>query len=245
MASHFAPNKIEEAQNYANSLNKTLLRVEATEDARNQLMKSKMKLLKEAFPYIDPYVQCVILQSVIYLNKNQFNDIKNDYFLLIESVKNSSDEWVRRKAFEFSEYPTIQTDQDINESFDMSAFINYESKNQSNNNDGGGDDDDHFDVSQIEKLFPDITPPSANIKKREIKRRPEQTNKEQNINRARNISIGLSIPQQQDVSLSQPTYSTSQPKSHEKKKGKIFGDFPPDPPKKEKKKKKIMQDFNF
>ena len=92
---------------------------------------------------------------------------------------------------------TFETDQDINESFDMSAFINYESKNQSNNNDGGGDDDDHFDVSQIEKLFPDITPPSANIKKREIKR-------------TRNISIeGLSILQQQNVSLLQPTHSPS------------------------------------
>ena len=98
------------------------------------------------------YFQDRFFQNTIGVKKTHVEDIKNDYLLLIESVQNSSDEWLRRKAFEFCEYPTIENDQDINESVDISAFIDNECKNQGKNNDVA-----HFDVSRIEKLIPDMT----------------------------------------------------------------------------------------
>lgn len=98
-----------------------LLRPNATLEANKQLLQN-IDQIKENFNLYDPYIQAVLIQSVINLSASDFDKISKDYFELIKIAKDSQDEWVRRKAFEFSEYPKIKIEDDIRTSLDIAPL---------------------------------------------------------------------------------------------------------------------------
>jgi hypothetical protein len=95
---------------FANSLNAALLKPGATMEASQYLTGSIIHRVIASFPVLDPYVQAVLLQSVLNLPAPQFDAIHNEYFDLIRLARDSEDEWVRQKANEFQNYPSLTID---------------------------------------------------------------------------------------------------------------------------------------
>jgi hypothetical protein len=106
---------------FATRLNTTLLKPGATMEASKYMTSSIRKIL-ESFTLIDPYVQAVLLQSVIHISASDFDGIRPEYSELIVLARDSEDEWVRRKAAEFQHFPQLTIDEDITE-FDFSGVF--------------------------------------------------------------------------------------------------------------------------
>ena len=84
----------------------SLLRVDVILEAKKQLIQNIGSIL-ENFNNIDPYVQGVLILGAINLSPSEFRNISSEYGRLIDKAKSSDDEWVRRIANEYSQYPNI------------------------------------------------------------------------------------------------------------------------------------------
>ncbi|OHS92765.1 hypothetical protein TRFO_12321 [Tritrichomonas foetus] len=99
---------------YARQVNSVLHRIGATEEAKKQMIPENMKTIIDEFEFIDPYVQCVLIQSVLNMSLEQFNTIKDEYAEIIRKAKMSDNKWSNQIASMFDSYPDIKFDQDIN-----------------------------------------------------------------------------------------------------------------------------------
>lgn len=90
---------------YARQLNSIFFRVGVSEEAKKQLIPENMEKMKKEFQYMIPYVQSIILQSVIYLTSEQFSQIEKDYRELIVIAQSSNDKWVKNISNKFQNYP--------------------------------------------------------------------------------------------------------------------------------------------
>jgi hypothetical protein len=109
-------------QDFASFINTNLLKPGATIEASKHMNHNGIHRILGSFSIIDPYVQAVLLQSVINIPLHEFELIQNEYSQLIDLASNSEDEWVRRKASEFRNYPHLTVDEDISE-FDFSGVF--------------------------------------------------------------------------------------------------------------------------
>lgn len=114
-----------EAIDFAHTLNKALLKQGATNEAAKYMTPLLIPKVLEAFEFVDPYVQAVLLQSVILLSMADFRAIAHEYTELVDRSATSPDEWVRRKAAEFRSYPELTIDPDIAD-FDFSCVAGQE-----------------------------------------------------------------------------------------------------------------------
>jgi hypothetical protein len=114
-----------EAIDFAHTLNKALLKQGATNEAAKFMTPLQIPKVLEAFDFVDPYVQAVLLQSVILLSMAEFRAIAHDYTELVDRSATSPDEWVRRKAAEFRNYPELAIDPDVAD-FDFSCVAGQE-----------------------------------------------------------------------------------------------------------------------
>jgi hypothetical protein len=107
---------------FANFINTALLKQDATIEASKHMNGAGIRRIINCFSIIDPYVQAVLLQSVITLPSHEFEAIKTEYSELIGLVSDSEDEWVRRKAAKFRNFPELTVDDDVAE-FDFSEVF--------------------------------------------------------------------------------------------------------------------------
>jgi hypothetical protein len=107
---------------YANSINETLLKPGTTRKASEYMTADRISRILESFPLMDPYVQAVLLQSVVHISSDEFHAIRPEYSKLIDIASDSRDQWVRRKAAEFRTFPRLTVDDDISE-FDFSGVF--------------------------------------------------------------------------------------------------------------------------
>jgi hypothetical protein len=101
--------------NFVDRLNAILRKPGATIEASRYISPDRVHRIVETFPSLDPYVQGVILQSVIALTPDDFGAIRNEYLELLAVTRESQDDWVRRKAGEFENCPELSIDDDITE----------------------------------------------------------------------------------------------------------------------------------
>lgn len=94
---------------YARQLNNIFFRVGATEEAKRQMIPENMEKMKKEFQFVLPYVQGVLLQSVIYLTDEEFSAIEEDYRELIAQAQSSDDEWVKIISSKFENYPKLSS----------------------------------------------------------------------------------------------------------------------------------------
>lgn len=94
---------------FAKRFNSIYIAKSTTEDIKKQIKPENMEDIKHAFPLMEPYVQASILQSVIYLTEEQFENIKYDYKELIELGRTSSDGWVIQLSSLFQDYPNFNS----------------------------------------------------------------------------------------------------------------------------------------
>ena len=120
-----------EDQSYADTLNKLIRRPGASDSASKVLNLNTIQRVFDNFHLLDPYIQAIIVQSVINLTNEEFKKISEPYSKLIELANQSENEWVKRTAFQFKNYPTITPCEDMN-TFDLSAIDVPQSHNQNN-----------------------------------------------------------------------------------------------------------------
>lgn len=86
---------------------------ESSEEASKYLKDTKnLELITNYFHQFESYSQAAIIFSVIYLKDDEFNVIADRYMKIIDTAKNSPDEWVRRFANIFATYPNINVPTD-------------------------------------------------------------------------------------------------------------------------------------
>lgn len=139
----------------------SLMRLNATIEAKKQLIQN-IGQIKVNFKLYDPYIQAVLIQSVVNLTEPEFGKISNDFHEIIDIAKDSPNEWVRRKAFEFSDFPKIKIDTDINDNFDISSLENFLLGSTYGNADSGEIIPESDE--EVELLDPDLKPPSSSLK---------------------------------------------------------------------------------
>jgi hypothetical protein len=100
---------------FANMLNATLLKPGATMEAFRHMTGATIHRVIASFPLLDPYVQGIMLQSVINLSLPEFDAIQGGYSELIRLARQAEDEWVRRKAAEFQNFPQLTIDEEVTE----------------------------------------------------------------------------------------------------------------------------------
>jgi hypothetical protein len=106
-------------------INTTLRKPGATIEASQYLSRDKIHRIIEIFSQIDPYVQGVLLQSVINLSSDGFESIEKEYLELLSLARDISDEWVHRKAKEFERFPVLTIDEEITELKFSGLFEDY------------------------------------------------------------------------------------------------------------------------
>ena len=92
---------------YAVKLNNRLLKEGATDDEATRVMLQSSEKVRDAFRRLDPYVQAILIQSVFRLSPSEFGRIEPSYREIIDIAMKSNDEWVKRKAQEFQNFPKI------------------------------------------------------------------------------------------------------------------------------------------
>lgn len=108
---------------YARQLNNVFFRIGATEEAWKQMIPENMDKMKKEFRFMHPYVQAILLQSVIYLSEEQFSSIENDYHELIVQGQSSDDDWVKFICSKFENYPKLSNaESSQNENEDQGQF---------------------------------------------------------------------------------------------------------------------------
>jgi hypothetical protein len=107
---------------FANFINTTLLKQGAMIEASKHMNLPAIRRIIPCFSIIDPYVQAVVLQSVINLPSHEVDAIKTESSEMIGLASDSEDEWVRRKAAEFRNFPELIVDDAIAE-FDFSGVF--------------------------------------------------------------------------------------------------------------------------
>ncbi|KAH0793648.1 hypothetical protein GPJ56_002369 [Histomonas meleagridis] len=153
-----------EDQSYADTLNKLIRRPGASDQAAKTLSPNSIQRVIDNFHLLDPYIQAIIVQSVINLKIEEFNKIAEPYAQLIELANQSENEWVKRTAFQFKDYPIITPCDDIN-TFDLSAIDVLQSAQIQIN-----PQVQHFKSNMI------IKPPSASLPPPKLpERKPENT----------------------------------------------------------------------
>jgi hypothetical protein len=100
-------------ESFASFLNSSFWKADATQEASRYMTSQYIQKIKDCFHLIDPYVQAILLQSVINLTTSQFERIATDHHELCAMCATSEDEWVRRTALAFSEYPKLTVGDDI------------------------------------------------------------------------------------------------------------------------------------
>ena len=140
---------------FARQQNRLLMNSNKTLDAYKLLIDpNKLDKIKASFDFIDPYCQAVLIQSVINLDSRQFSSIEQKYREIIAKGLQSPDEWVKRTAHRFSEFPKIITDEDIDSALDISALESIKAQRTTSGT---------FINYIEERLDPTIKPPSQEI----------------------------------------------------------------------------------
>jgi hypothetical protein len=93
-------------------LNARLQKPGATIEASEYMTGPTIRKIIAWFSLIDPYVQAVVIQSVIALSPTEFSLIQNDYSDLIRLASHSEDDRVRKKAAEFRDFPRLTFDEE-------------------------------------------------------------------------------------------------------------------------------------
>ena len=98
----------------SNNLNEQLMKSTSFELASKKINSiDGIKEILLFFKDLDPYVQCIILQSVLFLSSIEFENIKEYYLNLINIANQSTDEWVRQFSIIFKNYPNINIPDEI------------------------------------------------------------------------------------------------------------------------------------
>lgn len=208
-----------------------LMRVDATLSAKVQLLQN-MDQIKESFNSFDPYVQAILIQSVINFSATEFEKISKDYFELISIAKDSPSEWVRRKAFEFSEYPKIKIDEDIQDTYDIAPLKGLLLGNFDSAKDQLNSEEENLDSDQVlEMLDPNLRPPSDTIKPSSLNRTEQQMQPRPVASNPLSIPSALTIPSSHpntqlfhNPTSSPSKHNISSSSSSKKKKQKEFSD---------------------
>ena len=221
-------------------LNDSLMNPNSTEDASKRIDSSeKLEELCQNYQQIDPYVKTVLIQSVIFLDDNKFDEISHSFHKFVELGLKDEDEWVQRTAQIFQNYPHME----IPDDFIIQGPL-----------EEGGDYVDPFQIPDFtvpsvqqfnydQKIL--MNPPSSTLKEPEISK-PIEKPREVPIQRppAPPQNLPTHPPQPLPGSLLNapiptpppPSQQTSQLPSH--KHSKVI--LPPAEVKKEKKDKKIL-----
>lgn len=138
-----------------------LIRENATLEAKKQLLQN-IGQIKKFFNEYDPYIQAILIQSVINISEDEFSKIASEYHELIDMAKQSSNEWVKRKADEFSDFPKIKIDEDIHNDFDISPLE--ELLLGSTEGNFNSEEQDVDSVEELEKLDHHLQPPHSYLK---------------------------------------------------------------------------------
>ena len=86
----------------------------STEDASKRIDSvDKIDELCQNYQQIDPYVKAILIQSVIFLDNQKFNEVEQAYHRLIEKAENDNDMWVQRTAKIFKNYPNLEIPDDF------------------------------------------------------------------------------------------------------------------------------------
>jgi len=89
-------------------LNESLMKKNSAENAAKIIkVADKIQEILQIFWEIDPYVQCVLISSVVELKSSEFESIEPYYRNLIHLAQQSSDEWVKQISSVFRDYPSI------------------------------------------------------------------------------------------------------------------------------------------
>ena len=148
-------------------LNNDLFKSGSSEEASLYLTKDKIKNVSVIFPNLDPYIQGVLLQSVVFLPQFPSEDtegsiVREYYFQMIKMGLESSDEWVRNIAELYQNYPNFSYDHLEKFTIDENFFHMEE------------ESDSYFnDDDSLPNSYPKgIAPPSQRLKDNEIKPKP-------------------------------------------------------------------------
>ena len=134
----------ERQQTFQQRLSKELFKSGSSEFAALYLTEEYIENVSEIFPYLDPYIQGVLLQSVVFLKTFPPEEVQNSvirkyYFHLIEMGKESSDDWVKSLAELYQNYPKINHPPLILENFhieeEMASSDSYFEEDDSSSND--------------------------------------------------------------------------------------------------------------
>lgn len=96
-----------------NETNSMLLKPDSTKEAAALLDEARLPQIIQHFNEFDPYVQAIFIQSIIYLNSNQYEAIKNSYQQLLQEASQSKNDWVLATYKIFKNYPQIMPTQRI------------------------------------------------------------------------------------------------------------------------------------
>ena len=95
-------------------LNDTLMNPNSTEDASKRIdSNEKFEELCQSYQQIAPYVKTVRIQSVIFLDDKKFHEIRHSFQKFIALAIKDEDEWVRRTAQIFQNYPEMEIPDDF------------------------------------------------------------------------------------------------------------------------------------
>lgn len=95
-------------QSFVQQISNNLGKLGSTKNGASYLCPKEIGRVSKIFKYLDPYVQAVLLQSVVYVpNYENSPDIIKGYKSLIDQGLQSSDEWVLSTSRAFQNYPQI------------------------------------------------------------------------------------------------------------------------------------------
>lgn len=167
-----------------NAVKASIKEIKLIDYAYDYLLKYS-DILVEAFDDLNEYTQSTFIQSVLYASREEFDSIKDNFKIIIDKAKNSTDDWVKKTAETFEDYPNIKRGV-IDD--DYSSFINpfYRVEKDFEPSDIEGNDYERMVPSNIHMSQENANPApksSAQI---------EQTNQPNNRSAGSSVGSGLS-----------------------------------------------------
>lgn len=107
---------------FARTVNNHLYKIGATKDATQFMIPEKIEKIRDSFDFLDPYVQAILIQSVVNLESRDFDRIADVYKEIIAAGMKSVHDWVRRKAIEFSTFPEFNLGDQLVDDIDLSKL---------------------------------------------------------------------------------------------------------------------------
>lgn len=107
---------------FAAELNSTLFKRGATSEAVQYMNRENIQKIRDSFTLLDPHVQAVIVQSVIWLSTPQFEEISDVYKEIIAIALRSPYDWPKKVATEFAEFPSFNVDQHFADEFNLASL---------------------------------------------------------------------------------------------------------------------------